>query len=378
MRWARSIGLLAISASVAVHGQPASRRITNIEALQAFPGFYHLRPITVAGAISLDDGGRLRLTTSAGSLPVVSKESAPDGDAEVRGEFWDIGRMNADDPRLSTYDLRQTFRFDPEGPWPQPGQVTALVASSIVPATIPASPSIRTLVLHPSRYVDQTVTIAGQFSGRNLFGELPDSPSNSQFDFVLRSAEGAVWVSHIRPRGRDFNLALDARVDTARWLQVTGVLQQGRGLQWLDATNGSVELTKPVETTSVDEPPAPAAPAPEVLFSVPAHEEVEISTTTNVRVQFSRNIDAATLRDRVRMIYVGTGSSGEARAGSLGDVPAEIEIRTEYRAAARALEITPAVALRPFLKVQVELLEGILGTDGQPLAPWTLTFATGG
>jgi hypothetical protein len=26
----------------------------------------------------------------------------------------------------------------------------------------------------------------------------------------------------------------------------------------------------------------------------------------------------------------------------------------------------------------VELIDGILGTDGQPLKPWTLTFALGG
>jgi hypothetical protein len=53
-----------------------------------------------------------------------------------------------------------------------------------------------------------------------------------------------------------------------------------------------------------------------------------------------------------------------------------VEIRTEYRAAARALEITPAEPLAPYRTVRVELSEGILGTDGLALAPWVLTFAT--
>ena len=39
-------------------------------------------------------------------MRVLFKGSAPDGLSEVRGEFWDLGRMNADDPRLAGYDLR--------------------------------------------------------------------------------------------------------------------------------------------------------------------------------------------------------------------------------------------------------------------------------
>ena len=34
----------------------------------------------------------------------------------MRGEFWDLGRMNADDPRLAAYDLRKTFGSIPTAP----------------------------------------------------------------------------------------------------------------------------------------------------------------------------------------------------------------------------------------------------------------------
>ena len=43
--------------------------------------------------------------------------------------------------------------------------------------------------------LEQRVTITGQYSGRNLTGDLPDAPARSRYDFVLRSADAAIWVS---------------------------------------------------------------------------------------------------------------------------------------------------------------------------------------
>jgi len=42
------------------------------------------------------------------------------------------------------------------------------------------------------------------------------------------------------------------------------------------------------------------------------------------------------------------------------------------------MEITFDPGLDRFRIVEVRLKEGILGTDGAPLKPWTLTFTTGG
>jgi len=39
----------------------------------------------------------------------------------------------------------------------------------------------------------------------------------------------------MRPKGKDFDLALDARIDTNRWLTLKGTVQHGRGLQWVEA-----------------------------------------------------------------------------------------------------------------------------------------------
>jgi hypothetical protein len=363
------IGAVAFGALVG--GQSTPRRATNIAALTSHPGFYHLRPITVVGNLTLLGSGERRLQTDEGSLRVVFQGSAPEGLAEVRGEFWDLGRMNPDDPRLIVQDLRATFQIDPDGPWPRPGQVTAVMAGTIDQASAPSSASIRSIVLFPDRYVDQKVTVVGQFAGRNLLGDLPDAPARSRYDFVVRSADAAIWVSNIRPRGRDFELSLDARIDTGRWVQVSGVLQQGRGLQWLDAQAGSLQLTKPPvqQTTEAPSIRVPAAPPPEVVFSAPTTGETDVQPTTNVRVQFTRDIDPATFKGRVRARYI--GPEGEPGV----EIPG---LTTEYRAPNRVLEIRFPQPLERFRTVEVELADGVMGTDKQALVPWKLTFTTGG
>ena len=53
----------------------------------------------------------MRVADDDGSIRVVFKGSAPDGLDEIRGEFWDIGRMKPDDIRLSTLrSARKRFR----------------------------------------------------------------------------------------------------------------------------------------------------------------------------------------------------------------------------------------------------------------------------
>jgi hypothetical protein len=370
----RTVTCLLLLIAATLPAQPSVRRATNVAALLSHPAFYHLRPIVAAGTITLQDNGEMRVGVDGTSVRVVFKGTPPDGVAEVRGEFWDLGRLNADDPRLAGYDLRTAFRIDPEGSWPRPGQVLAIVASAISPASPPAAPSIRNLVLFPARYLDQKITVTGQFAGRNLLGDLPDAPAQSRYDFVLRSADAAVWVTNMRPRGRDFELSLDARIDTGRWLEVTGTLQQGRGLQWLNAEAGTLKLTQAPKDVTEEAPiRVPAAPPPEVVFSAPTEGETEVSMSTNVRIQFSRDINPSTFRGNVRVKY----SDQETRERG-GPVTPTAEFTTRYLPGTRVLEIRFAGPLERFRTVQVELLDGVKGTDTQALKPWTLTFQTGG
>jgi len=233
----RVIGLALALVTAVVSAQAPPRRATNIAALLAFPAFYHGRQVLVVGQVETANDGKIRATDGITSMRVVFQGSAPDGNDEIRGEFWDLGRIKSDDPRLARIDLKAVFGVDPEGAWPRAGDVTALMASSITRASVPVAPSIRTIVLNPARYLNQKVTVTGQFSGRNLMGDLADAPGRSRWDFVIRSTDAALWVSGARPKGKGFDLALDARLDTGRWLEITGVVHEGRGLQWLDVSD---------------------------------------------------------------------------------------------------------------------------------------------
>ena len=184
----------------------------------------------------------------------------------------------------------------------------------------------------------------------------------------------------MRPKVRDssnkeIELGLDARIDTARWLEVRGTVQQVHGLMVLDAEAGSLKLSRPPQETTTTEEPirVPAGPPPEVVFSAPTDEETDVLQTASVRIQFSRDLDQTTLRGRIRAHYLEsqTVERGEPTTPS-------IEFTTQYNSANRVLELKFAKPLERFRTVIVDLLDGIKGTDGQPLKPWKLTFSLGG
>jgi hypothetical protein len=377
-RWGLVVAV-GLALAAVTDAQPATRRATNLTTLLAYPGFYHARPIVIVGKVGVEKD-ELRLSDDNASIHLIFKGNAPDGLDEVRGEFWDLGRMKADDIRLSTYDLRQTFKIDPNAPWPRPGEVTAIIATAVAPAVVPNQPSIRAIELNPSRYLDQKVAITGQFSGRNLLGEMPDAPGKSRYDFVLRSTDAAIWVTNMRPKlkdtnGKEFELGLDARIDTGRWLTLRGTVQQARGLLLVDAEAGSLALTKPPVETHTEEEPirVPAGPPPEVVFSAPTEDETDVLTSTTVRIQFSRDLDQSTLKGRIKPHYQASQSAAPGEP-----VAPPVEFTFQYSAANRVLEIKFTKPLERFRTLKVDLVEGIVGTDGQSLKPWTLTFMLGG
>jgi hypothetical protein len=365
---------LVLGAATAAWAQTATRRSTNLASLVAYPGFYHGRSILIVGTVTTTESG-MRVADDSGSIRLLTKGSAPDGLDEVRGEFWDIGRMKPDEPQLANFDLKRTFNIDATSSWPRPGEVTVIVATSVAQAQLPTTPSIRAIALHPSRYVDQKVTVTGQFGARNLFGDLPDSPGKNRYDFVLRSADAAIWVSGAQPKGKGFNFSLDSRIDSGRWLEITGTVRTGRGLQWLEVNSEGIQLGKaPTESPAVDsEPIVSAAPPPEVVFSTPTQDETDVSMGTSVRIQFSRDIAQATLRGNIRVRYL------EAQTAERGEpTTPTAEFGMQYTPASRVLELKFTKPLERFRTVHVELGDGILGTDKQPLKPWVLSFDIGG
>jgi hypothetical protein len=108
-----------------------------------------------------------------------------------------------------------------------------------------------------------------------------------------------------------------------------------------------------------------------VVFTAPLAAEVDADRSSPVRIQFSRDMDPRSFRDRIRVSYQGQAAPGASVA------PPGFTIR--YLEGPRALEIKFAEPLDRFRAVKIDLLEGIVSAiDNQPLAPWSLTFTTGG
>jgi hypothetical protein len=312
-----------------------------------------------------ESGARVMLRADEHEIRVVlNDQKTTTGVVEVRGTLLDVGRLEPDDPRVPAEE-----RAPEADRWPRPGEELILSVASVLEAQLQTTPSIRALSLQPWRFQGQQVTIVGQFRGRNLFGDLPAGPAKSPYDFVLRSADAAVWVTGLRPRGRGFELNVDARVDTARWLQVTGTVSQERGLVTIAGTTVAT-TTAPAAPPPSDELAAPALPPEpgEVVFSTPTDGEIDVPLATTVRVQFSRGLDPKSIEGQIRAGYFG---------GAPADVP-PVEFQHSYDAANRAIEIKFTRPLDRLRTVRVEFLEGLRTFDGAPVKPWSVTFSLGG
>ncbi len=350
--------------------QTPSRIATTPEALIAAPIFFHGKQVVVRRGV-LDQGGMWRLADTAKPVIVLWKDRpALASDSEIRGEFWDIGRLQRDDPRFSGVDFTRILEAGWHGEWPPRDQLFVILGATGVESPLPAEPTLRAAAIAPDHYANRAITIVGRFRGANLFGDLPQPVGKSRWDFVLQSADGAIWVTGLRPRGKGFDLDTGARVDTGKWLQVSGTLRHEGALTWVEATaiaTAAAPTETPVEITV---PPAPREIPPTVVFSAPISGETDADRATPVRIQFSRDMDPKTFRDHVRVSYTGTAAP-EAPAA-----PPAFTYR--YNEGTRALEIRFASPLDRYRSVKIDLLEGIMSAvDNQPLAPWSLTFTTG-
>jgi hypothetical protein len=332
--------------------------------------FFHGKQVVVRSGV-VESGGLTQLANTRKPIFVLWREpTTPRSDAETRGEFWDIGRLQPDDSRFSTVDFRPLLQVANGGNWPGRDQVFVLLNATSVESPLPTEPSIRALALAPERYQDRSVTVMGRFRGANLYGDLPQPVNKSRWDFVIQSADAAIWVTGMRPRGKGFNLDLMARADTGQWLQVTGTLRHEGTLTWIEASalaQGSAPTETPIDVVI---PSTPREIAPQVIFTAPIAGDTAAERAAPIRVQFSRDMDMRSFRDHIRVSYVGAVPEGAPAQ------PPAFSYR--YLDGPHALEIRFAEPLDRFRAVKIDLIEGIVSAvDNQPLAPWSLTFTTG-
>lgn len=371
--------LMGLSASA----QPPSRYATTAAALRASPVFYHGKQVALVAAVE-QDRDLYRLTPTAGpnfpapdaggrAIYAYWREQPNRTDGEVRGEFWDLGRLTEGDPRFNAYDFRPLLEAVNQGRWPGRDQIFVLLGATVVEAIYPDTPTLRALVLAPTRYANRSVKVSGRFRGRNLHADLASPiPSPSKYDFVLQSVDASIWVSGLRPRGRGFELDPGARVDTGRWLQVAGTMRQDGGHTWIEARELE-QTTAPEETpVEVEVAPPPREPPPTVVFTAPVLDDTDVDLRAIVRIQFSRDMDARSFKDRIRITYLPSLVDGKPVPPPPPPVWA-----FNYNVGNRGIELKFAKPLERLQSVRVELLPGIASIDGEPLAPWSMTFSTG-
>ena len=375
--------ILGASLVCSIAAQQPGRVATTVEGLLAEPSFFHGRQVAFRSGVVQERGG-VRLAVSDPTAPAAAtgaprvhpvfvywRQAPTRSDGEVRGEFWDLGRLREDDARFTAYDFKPVLEAVSGGRWPNRDEVFVVLGASLTEATDSNTPTVRGIVMTPARFADRGVTVAGRFRGRNLFGDLPNALNLSRWDFVLQSSDAAIWVSGLRPRGQGFELDAGAKMDTGRFLEVSGTVHVEASKVWI--AGESLRLGRPPSETDevVAATPVIKEAPPVVIFTAPLADETDVPTSSAVRVQFSRDMDGRTIRGRVRVTYLPSAAAG---APPPGPAPA---IVVTYGEANRGLQIKFAQPLERFQNVKVELLEGILAMDGQPLAPWSMTFSVG-
>lgn len=259
------------------------------------------------------------------------------------------------------------------------GTLSALAAAAparsqpgAAPPVTPAVTSVAAIHADPGAFHEESVRIVGTVTRRG--------------DRVLLSEQGVsvrllspepIPTGDVEVRGVVLDVGRLSREDTrlgppggARALDAKGrVRWPAPGEDIAIAVKSFAPQSREIAGIAVA--PQPALPL-DVDFSVPVEGEADVRLDTRIRLQFSRDVDAASLENRVRMSYSASDSAerGEAQ-------PPEIEFTSAYDPGTRVLELRPA-RLERFRPVTVELLEGIVGADGSVLRPWRLQFTTGG
>lgn len=360
------VAALVVAGAIAGRAQPPGRIATTAAELIATPVFFHGKQVVIQAQVTSTADGT-RVDGTAKPLFVIWRERASRAAGEIRGDFWDLGRLQEGDNRVAGIDFQPVLEAATQGRWPARDQVFVITRATLVDAEVPSTATIRAIAMAPERFEGRGVTLVGRFKGRNLYGDLPQAPGKSKWDFVLQSADAAVWVTELRPRGKGFDLDPSARVDTGRWLEVTGTVRRDGARVWVEGTAVS-QTTAKEETAEPVVVQLPPEPPPRVIFSAPVPDDTEVETGTPVRLQFSRPMDGKSFQNRVRASYA---------PPSQGQAPPVPPFTATYDPGNRSLEIKFAQPLERFQRVKLDLLEGITAVDGQPLQPWSLTFTTG-
>ena len=294
-------------------------------------------------------------------------------DPEVRGEFWDLGRLQRDDSRFSNVQLRPRARGGDRRAVAGRDQVFVILWAPLVEAPLPPAPTIRAIALAPERYDEREVTRRRDASaGATCTADLP--PGAQQEQVGLRAAVGgrrdlghgaAAARRRVRSRSRGARrhrpVARGHRRRPARRALSSGSRRPS-------IRRASAPTDVPIEVVV---PMRPAEPPPAVIFSAPMADDTDVDRAAPIRIQFSRDMDGKTFANRVRVSYAAARTAAAPPAPPAFTATYHDEhalARDQVRGAARALSDGDGRAPRRDHR----------NSTASRSPVWTLTFTTGG
>ena len=417
-------GLLPSPADAQYGYFPDQPEAVEVADLSRRPSFFHEKAVLTRGKLGFSFGmnQRVMLLQDPESIEEIlmaqpymsSNDLAFMGAGEVEVEGWFFATRMVDEFTLRSHPILRNYPYDPS--WSDSMDMRtegflAIVAVTPIRATedlsskrereakaemeigdaikieagSAAAIGIGELVDDPDPWMSHRVEVIGKFRGNNLFGDLSIKDKKTPRDFVIKTAEDAIWVTGMRPAGNGFRFDPKRRRDTGKWLRVFGRPWTSDGMVYLRAERIELadspadESLEPVDIRVAEKEAREAeVSSPRVVFSLPLDGEREIALDSEFRVQFSNRMAADSFHAAVDLLYA--------------DEPYEEnpfpDLELTYDDGSRSLLVVPNASLDPGREVHLILYREIEDEQGQHLEPhpladewdenavWVLSFRT--
>ena len=403
---------------------PDQPEAVEVADLSRRPSFFHEKAVLTRGKLGFSFGmnQRVMLLQDPESIEEIlmaqpymsSNDLAFMGAGEVEVEGWFFATRMVDEFTLRSHPILRNYPYDPS--WSDSMDMRtegflAIVAVTPIRATEDlsskrereaeaemavgdaikieagsvAAVDIAELVGDPDPWLSRRIEVIGKFRGNNLFGDLSIKDKKTPRDFVIKTAEEAIWVTGMRPAGNGFRFDPTRRRDTGKWLRVYGRPWTADGMVYLRAER--IELTDPPDDESLEpvdirvaekEAREAKITSPRVVFSLPLDGEREIPLDSEFRVQFSNRMAANSFHAAVDLLYADD---------PYYDNPFP-DLELTYDDGSRTLLVVPHASLDPGREVHLILYGEIADEHGQHLEPqplaaewdenavWVLSFRT--
>src|SRR6185369_8433996 len=151
--------------------------------------------------------------------------------------------------------------------------------------------------------------------------------------------------------------------DTDKWVEVVGRPLSHAGVTWIQAVQ--VTLTRPPSVAAQALPAAPPPAerpkvAPVIVFAMPVDGDGEVATDSRFTVQFSKDMEESSFKDRVVLRYAGPTRPGDQPITNM---------RYMYDPGLRVLIVDPGMMLAEGRQLELLLLPGIVDSEGLALVP---------